>query len=532
MATSSSRYTIPGSERAPLPGARSVGAVTPQERIEVSVRVRAKPGAKEPDEALGDTPLAARRYLSREEWAAAHGADTQDLAKVAAFAHAHGLVVVDSNAPRRTVVLSGTATQMEAAFGVKLEQFEHDAGTYRGRSGTISVPGDLAGIVEGVFGLDNRPQAKPHFQVLESSEGAVATRAASASFTPPQLATLYSFPTGVDGSGQCIGIIELGGGFRPADLTTYFASLKLPAPNVKTISVDGGRNAPTTANSADGEVMLDIEVAAGIAPKATIAVYFAPNTGKGFLDAITTAVHDATNKPSVISISWGGPESTWTAQAMTQYDQAIRAAASMGVTVCCAAGDNGSGDGLTDGKVHVDFPASSPNALGCGGTRLTASGHAIANESVWNDDPKTSATGGGVSTFFPLPTYQKSANVPPASGSTKTGRGVPDVAGNADPNSGYQVRVDGKNMVIGGTSAVAPLWAGLIALMNQKLGKPVGYLNPLLYGSLAGKGVFNDIREGNNGSYAARAGWDPCTGWGSPIGTKLLQALSGGAPPA
>jgi len=151
---------------------------------------------------------------------------------------------------------------------------------------------------------------------------------------------------------------------------------------------------------------------------------------------------------------------------------------------------------------------------------------------VWNDDPKTSATGGGVSTFFPLPTYQKSANVPPASGSTKTGRGVPDVAGNADPNSGYQVRVDGKNMVIGGTSAVAPLWAGLIALMNQKLGKPVGYLNPLLYGSLAGKGVFNDIREGNNGSYAARAGWDPCTGWGSPIGTKLLQALSGGAPPA
>jgi kumamolisin len=515
-----------------MPGARSVGAVTPQERIEVSVRVRAKPGAKESDEALGDTPPAARRYLSREEWAAAHGADAQDLAKVAAFAHAHGLVVVDSNAPRRTVVLSGTATQMEAAFGVKLEQFEHDAGTYRGRSGTISVPGDLAGIVEGVFGLDNRPQANPHFQVLESSEGAVATRAASASFTPPQLATLYGFPTGVDGSGQCIALIELGGGFRPADLTTYFTSLKLPVPNVKAISVDGGRNAPTTANSADGEVMLDIEVAAGIAPKATIAVYFAPNTGKGFLDAITTAVHDATNKPSVISISWGGPESTWTPQAMTQYDQAIRAAASMGVTVCCAAGDNGSGDGVADGKAHVDFPASSPNALGCGGTRLTASGHAIANESVWNDNPKTSATGGGVSTFFPLPTYQKSANVPPASGSTKTGRGVPDVAGNADPNSGYQVRVDGKNMIIGGTSAVAPLWAGLIALMNQKLGKPVGYLNPLLYGSLAGKGVFNDIREGNNGSYAARAGWDPCTGWGSPIGTKLLQALSGGAPPA
>jgi len=529
MATS--RHLVPGSERESIAGARSIGPVAPHERIEVSVLVRPKPGARAPEETLGDQLLRDRSYPSRDSYAAAHGAAAEDLAKVAAFAHAHALVVVESNAARRTVVLSGTATQMAAAFDVRLHQYEHDQGTYRGRSGPISVPADLAGIVEGVFGLDDRPQATPHFQILEPTSGAIVARAATASFTPPQLAKLYDFPTGADGSGECIGIVELGGGFRPADLKTYFTALKLPVPTVKAVSVDGGRNAPSTADSADGEVMLDIEVAAALAPKATIVVYFAPNTSKGFLDAITTAVHDATNKPSVLSISWGASESTWTAQAMTQFDQAFRDAAAMGVTVCCAAGDNGSSDAVKDGKPHVDFPASSPYALGCGGTKLTASGSAITNEVVWNENAKTSATGGGVSAFFALPTWQKKAKVPALAGGGKAGRGVPDVAGDADPNTGYQVRVDGKNLVIGGTSAVAPLWAGLVALCNQKLGRPIGYLNPLLYGSLVGKGLFRDIREGNNGSYEARAGWDPCTGWGTPIGAKLLRALGGATPP-
>ena len=523
-----SRFTLPGSERKPMPGARAKGPVLPDERIEVSVRVRAKPGARDLDAggALGDQPPAQRSYLSRDEFAARHGAAAADLAKVSAFAKAHGLVVVESSAPRRTVVLSGSAKAMSDAFGVVLKQFDHEGGSYRGRTGTVSVPAELADIVEGVFGLDNRPQASPHFQVLGTVPGVAVERAANASFTPPQLARLYDFPTGVDGSGQCIALIELGGGFKPADISAYFTGLKLPVPSVKAIGVDGGRNAPTNANSADGEVMLDIEVAAAIAPKASIAVYFAPNTNQGFLDAITTAVHDSVNKPSVISISWGGAESTWTAQAMTQFDQAFQAAAAMGVTVCCAAGDNGSADGVSDNKPHVDFPASSPYALGCGGTRVTATGPSIGSEVVWNDNAETSATGGGVSGFFAVPAYQKSIKLPTVAGSKKTGRGVPDVAGDADPNSGYRVRVDGQSLVIGGTSAVAPLWAGLVALLNQKLGKPVGYLNPLLYGSLAGSGTCRDVVSGNNGSYMAGPGWDACTGWGSPIGSKLLAGLS------
>jgi len=528
----SSRHRIPGSEREPLAGARSLGPVAPQERIEVSVLVRARPGARAPEEAIGDRLPRERSYPSRDAYAAQHGAAADDLAKVVAFAHAHSLAVVEESAARRTVVLSGSAAQMAAAFDVRLQQYEHDGGTYRGRSGAVSVPGELAGVVEGVFGLDDRPQATPHFQVLEPTSDAIVARAVTASFTPPQLARLYHFPTGVDGSGECIAIVELGGGFRPADLKAYFAALKLAVPTVRSVSVDGGRNAPSNADSADGEVMLDIEVAAAIAPKAKIVVYFAPNTTKGFLDAITTAVHDTTHKPSVISISWGGPESTWTQQAMTQFDQAFRDAAAMGVTVCCAAGDNGSGDGVSDGRPHVDFPASSPYALGCGGTKVTATDGAIASEVVWNENARTSATGGGVSAFFALPAWQKKAKVPTLATSGRSGRGVPDVAGDADPATGYRIRVDGKNLVIGGTSAVAPLWAGLVALCNQQLGRPVGYLNPLLYGSLAGKGLFHDVREGTNGSYHARAGWDPCTGWGSPIGTKLLHALAGAEPPA
>jgi kumamolisin len=389
------------------------------------------------------------------------------------------------------------------------------------------VPAELADIVEGVFGIDDRPAAKPHFQRRKTAAG-LQPHAAGGSFTPPELAKLYNFPAGLDGSGQCIGIIELGGGYRTADINAYFQSLGLAVPNVKTVRVDNARNHPTTSDSADGEVMLDIEVAAAIAPKALIAVYFAPNTDKGFLDALTLAIHDTVNKPSVISISWGSAEANWTDQAKTSFDQALQTAAALGVTVCCASGDNGSGDGETDGKAHVDFPASSPSALGCGGTKLVASGTTITSETVWNENPTSSASGGGVSDFFPVPTYQTTSGIPPsANPDDHTGRGVPDIAGDADPATGYQVRVDGQEFVIGGTSAVAPLWAGLIALMNQKLGHPVGFLNPLLYGSLAGKGGVHDITSGNNGAYSAKTGWDPCTGLGSPVGAELLHALGG-----
>ena len=519
------RVPISGSERQAAAGAIPVGPVRDDERVEVTILLRSKSTHSAPrgGGVDDDTSPCRRRYLTREEHAAAYGADPADLARVAAFAQASGLAVVEQSEARRSIVLTGPAVAMQAAFQVELQQFRHERFTYRGRVGTVSVPADLAEVIEGVFGLDNRPQAQSHLR--RAAEPAVGAKA-STSFTPVAIAALYGFPTGVDGAGECIGIIELGGGFRPADLTTYFNGLSISAPQVVAVSVDQGQNTPTTADGADGEVMLDIEVAGAVAPGSRIAVYFAPNTDQGFLDAVTTAIHDTVNKPSVVSISWGSAESTWTAQAMTQFDQAFQAAAAMGVTICVAAGDNGSSDGVADGAPHVDFPASSPNALACGGTSLTASGSTIASEVVWNDGSSGGATGGGVSATFALPTYQGKAGVPTISGTSTTGRGVPDVCGNADPASGYQVLVDGQSMVVGGTSAVAPLWAGLVALMNQQLGRPVGFLNPLLYGSLAGQGLLNDIVSGSNGAYAAAPGWDACTGWGSPRGAALSQALA------
>jgi kumamolisin len=537
-----SRKVLDSSERRPLAAARAIGPVPRDERFEVTVRVRRRTpiaqlaaGGQHADAAPGK-----RKYISREDYAAKHGADPADIEKIERFAREHGLVVVGSSGARRSVFLSGTAAQFEAAFGTKIEHYECDGGTYRGRTGKLSVPADIADLVEGVFGIDDRPAARPHFQRAgRAPAGFAAPHAANAPFTPPQLAKLYDFPADADGTGQCIALIELGGGYRAADITAYFKALGLAKPKVTAVRVDGAQNHPTNADSADGEVMLDIEVAAAVAPKAHIAVYFAPNTDKGFLDAITMAIHDDTNKPSVISISWGNPEKNWTHQAMTSFDAAFQTAAALGVTICAAAGDAGSGDenpddlaqiGETpDGLAHADFPASSPFALGCGGTKVTASAGKIAAEVVWNEDPKRSATGGGVSDMFPLPSYQGGAGVPASANANKhKGRGVPDVAGDADPATGYRTRVDGEEGVIGGTSAVAPLWAGLIALCNQKLPAPAGFINPLLYGPGGGKSVCRDVTQGNNGAYHAKAGWDPCTGWGSPEGTKLLALLKGG----
>ncbi len=364
---------------------------------------------------------------------------------------------------------------------------------------------------------------------MSSATPPAAKTSAASSFTPPQLGALYQFPQGTTAAGQTIGIIELGGGYRTADITAYFKSLGQTAPSVTAVSVDGGKNSPSNANGADGEVMLDIEVAASIAQGAKLAVYFAPNTDQGFIDAISTAIHDATNKPSVISISWGGPESSWTTQAINALDSVCQGAAALGITITVAAGDNGSTDGGTGD--NVDFPASSPHVLACGGTKLIASGSTISSEVVWNEQASNEgATGGGVSNVFPLPSWQASANVP-APTVSGGGRGVPDVAGDADPTTGYTVRVDGQTLVIGGTSAVAPLWAGLIALSNQQNGTTAGLLQPAIYAAKASS-AFNDITQGNNGTFSAGPGWDACTGLGSPIGSKLIQLLgaaSGGA---
>ncbi|GAB3561933.1 S53 family peptidase [Spirosoma luteolum] len=517
---------LPGSEKQVPEAVRAMPA-DPDARLDVTVRIKRR------------TSLAPRltteesntEPISRSDYARHYGASPAVIRQIAAFAAASGLTVTMRSTGRRMVQLRGTVQQMSRAFGVALADYERADGTvFRGRSGPIYVPASLVDAIEGVFGLDNRPQAHTHFQIYEPSVPGVANpRAVATSFTPPQLARLYNYPTGVTGKGQCIALIELGGGFRTADITAYFKGLGLKVPSVKAVSVDGGANTPGDASGADGEVMLDIEVAAGIAPEAKVVVYFAPNTDNGFLDAITTALHDSRNKPSVISISWGAAEKNWTPQSLNSYNQAFQTAVALGVTICAAAGDTGSDDSVGDKKAHVDFPSSSPFVLACGGTKLTVNDGVITSEVVWHES-STSATGGGISDVFDRPDYQAGAAVPPSVNDGKRlGRGVPDVAAVADPVTGYAVRVDGQNLVIGGTSAVAPLMAGLVALINQQRGKAAGFIHPQLYEN---PGVFRDITQGNNTTvaggkgYSAGPGWDACTGLGVVDGQKLASLLT------
>jgi len=512
------RVALAGSERALVTAAEEVGPVASDQRTQVTVHLRRCAGR------VAHAQGKALPRVSYSRFADQYGADSADIKLVEDFAHHAGLTIVESSRAKRRVVLSGTVDALAAAFEAKGVANYRSAGsshTYRARTGELTIPTELEGVVIAVLGLDTRPVAKPHFRIK-------ANQAATKSFTPLQLAELYNFPKGLTGKGQTIAIIELGGGYSTADLQKYFDQLSVRQPSVVAISVDGGQNSP--GSDADGEVMLDIEVAGAVAPEADIAVYFAPNTDQGFIDAVANAAHDETRKPSVISISWGGPEDSWTQQSQTAMNAALQDAATLGVTVTVAAGDGGSSDGVGDGKLHVDFPAASPYALACGGTTLTANGTSIESETVWNETANSEgATGGGVSTVFALPAYQKSAKVPTQPQTKFKGRGVPDVAGNADPSTGYQVLVNGQNTVYGGTSAVAPLWAGLVALLNEQYGTSVGFLNPQLYPLT--ESTFRDISTGNNddsglGSYSARSGWDACTGLGSPNGAALLSALT------
>lgn len=528
---------VSGSERSSVHDAVEIGPVDPHETIELAIVLRPNPESSQSLKQVIDYLASVkyvkdRSYLTRPEFASrSFGSSDDDLQLATQFVLENGLKILYTSATRRTILVSGGSSNLSDIFGVTMRRYHHpvEKVEFRGRTGPVFVPIELSGIVQAVLGFDSRPQARTHFRPL------IPGQQAFSSYTPAQVAQLYDFPLTTVGSGQSIGIIELGGGFVQSDLETYFSSLGIKTPRITAVSVDGGANSPTGDPSGpDGEVMLDIEVAGSIAPEAQITVYFAPNTDKGFLDAVTTAIHDQQNKPSVISISWGSSENTWTSQALQAFNQAFQDSSTLGITVCAAAGDSGSSDGQTDGLAHVDFPSSSPFVLGCGGTRLLSAEGSITSEVVWNDESLGGgATGGGVSDVFSLPVWQQQIGVPPsANPGNHVGRGVPDVSGDADPATGYQVRVDGQNKVFGGTSAVAPLWASLFALLGEKLGKAVGYANPIFYDKLvtiqSGAEIergFDDITLGNNGAYSAGVGWDACSGLGSPAGQKLLVAL-------
>jgi kumamolisin len=514
------------SQRRPRVGASRVGAADPKEKLSVTIRVRRRPGAPAlPDPTTGARP----KVISHERFAAEYGAAQSDLDQVTAFAKENGLAVVESSAPRRTIKLAGTVAQMNRAFGVDLGLYKSPTETYRGREDAVHLPANLAPIVEGVFGLDNRRMAR------RAAANPTPTTSALP-LTPPQVATLYNFPTPFSATGQTIGLLEFGGGYATKDIQAFFNGLGLTAPALTAVAVDGVSNSP--GSDADVEVALDIDVSGGVAQGAQIAVYFAPWTEQGWVDIVTTAIHPDAGQPtpSVLSISWGWPEMesadglSWTQAAIDAVSATFQEASALGITIFVASGDHGSSCGLAGTRAYVSYPGSDPWITSCGGTLISDVSGSSFTEDTWQDNNGW-ATGGGISdAFTPPPAWQANAKLPGSVNDGHQGRGVPDVAGNADGASGYDLgKVDGQATgPVGGTSAVAPLYAGMVAILNAQLGAPVGYLNPILY---ANPSVCRDIADnisnatGNAPGYISGVGWDACTGWGSMNGSALLAAI-------
>jgi kumamolisin len=563
---------IPGSKISAVAGAKQLQPTDEAKKIRLSIYVRQNPhrvgiGRRRLEKLRAALPHE-RRYLNSEEFNKLFGADPSDLDAVVKWATTNKLTIIDRSVPMRRVQVEGTIKDVQSAFAVDLHEYEHPVfGQFRGREGEIQIASELGGVVTGVFGLDTRPVGKS-FRRRANRSAVPATEikamvgpkkrtilAATANqfpgaFFPPQVAKLYNYPTQVDGTGQNVAIFAFNGtgpdprgGYSLPALKNYFEQvLGATTPSITDVVVHGpgntpGPDTPASENQGDstGEVMLDTCVVGSVAPGASIFMYFTEFTAKGWIDAIHQAITDE-NNISIISISYGnpenGPQSAWTPMAVHAVNVAFAAAAAKGITICCASGDSGSSDGLP--SPHVDFPASSPNVLGVGGTTLVASTgtppQQISSERVWNKLAQGhGATGGGISAVFSKPAFQNGVAVPPSVVPPHfIGRGVPDVAGVADPATGVIVMtIGGQNLEqIGGTSASAPIWASLIARLNQALQTPCGYLNAVLYTKCA-TGVLRDVIRGNNGAYAAKVGWDACTGLGSPNGQKLLAALSG-----
>ncbi|MEM7159400.1 MAG: protease pro-enzyme activation domain-containing protein [Myxococcota bacterium] len=556
-----SRTTIADSERPPLDLAASNDASA--EEFVVSLVLRAGgegsglPTASEMEERArqGAAPL------SYDEFTRQYGASDDDVAKVRDFAQAHGLSVGTVDRTSAVVDVAGSVDRLANAFNVDLKKLVGDNGEFLHHTSPASVPSELAGIVGFAFGLSGQPtqrgRASLHHRPTTDDD---TTPQATPSYTTSRLAEIYDFPP-LDGSGQVAGIIELAGGYQLSDIKAYLDELGLPMPTI----VNVGPNERSQDFVSNLEVTMDLAIVASLAPKSTVVVYNANSKDYSFSDyyeIFRTAVFDRVNKPKVLSNSWSWPEVEGikpNPAERKQFEELFIKAALLGITICSSSGDSGSLVTNLKGRIlaRTSFPVTSPMILGCGGTTLLAKDDDV-HETVWNSMAETlvieesegsqgsnangMSTGGGVSRDVALPRFQSEARVPPqvtrkwvdgvlTPPVTFAGRGVPDVAANADLNTGYKYIYEGQAVTGGGTSASAPLWTGLFTRINQGLERPCGYVTPLLYHFQTevtdGPSVFRPIDRGSNGAYEAHPGdrWNPCTGLGVPIGTRLLAAL-------
>ena len=577
-----SRY-IPSEKKAPAFGVLK-GEVSPIAEMEATVMLKSKSSGLAMDRALKRIELGRAEYYSDAKFAEKFGASEQSLTEITKFAEQHKLTVAEADLRSGRVVLKGKAGDFSSAFQTRLQEYQTPSGsTFRAREGSLAVPDKIQRNIEGIFGLDDRPQARsyaislaeleakankakpPSPLVPENVAGKSAipdvkrtipetSRAdapkvdapkvdapkadtpkpnpqipadAKKGYLPNEVADAYNFPTKNMGEGSSVAIIQLGGGMDLVNEAAFYKAHGLPEPKIKVISVGGVKTKTGVELAADREVSLDSQIVGAIAPKADQKVIFGPNSDKGFIDTITRGTFaEAGERPTTsISISWGAPEETWTKQGLTGMNQAFKKAALKGISIFAAAGDDGALDKAPSGRFNVDYPAADPHVTAAGGTRLEIGADGkIKSERVWNG---SGATGGGVSEQFAVPEYQKGIEIPANANKTgKPGRGVPDISGNADPATGWRIRVNGVEDIIGGTSASAPMFAALDARLSGELGKSVGPWNPFLYKSgKANAPFYNDIIGGDNNGYPTVKGWDATTGWGSVNGQMMLEAL-------
>jgi kumamolisin len=512
------------------------------EQLTITLMIRRKQGHPKlkPEAVIVDQ----KSRPSRDAFAAAHGADPRELEAVAAFAKSAGFDVLETDAARRSVIVRGSVATINKAFDTQLNNYRYEAGNYRSHDGELKLPSHIADYIEAVVGLTNRKVPAVHFSTIAAQRKRdLLDPANTRPLTPGQVAALYKFPPG-DGAGQTIGLYEMEtgsgpAGYEPSDIAATMTALgNLPLPNIIDVPVDGTGN----SGRSDGETGLDITVAAAIAPKATIAVYFAGAEVQNMIHALQEMVHPkgADPIPSIISISYGwGPDDldtpTFSDSEWAQFTQLFEDAATNKITVFVSSGDSGAYVSSPT-QAQVNYPGSEVWVTSCGGTTVGNVSGSSFDEWVWNDIGAAGpgATGGGVSARFEVPSYQSAASVPVRNGTGQRGRGIPDISGNASENSGYLQVIDGSPpQAVGGTSAVAPLYAGLIARINANNGSPAGYLNPVLYKlpSSAFRDIVGAPGPANNDfkrveGYPAGVGWDACTGLGSVNGQALQTALA------
>jgi len=547
MAIPRGYVVLKGSTHPHPKGHKKLRATKGSQQITVTLVLRRRQGAEKLLELNDFSKSRAKPALvSRAQFASANGADPADIKQVEDFAKQFGLRVEATHPARRTVVLSGSVDAFNKAFALKLNDYSSARGSYRSHDGPVNVPAALSKIVKAVVGLTNREVDARRYSTARRQNPSDPPN--TQPLTPQQVATLYNFPTG-DGSGQTIGIYEMTtrdgpAGYTVQDISDTMQSFggNLSVPQVIDVPVDGVSN----SGKSDGETGLDITIASAIAQGAKIVVYFTGGTAQNIVHALGRMVHPNPGDPvpTILSISygWGADDPSADSFSPSQYaalSDLFQDAANLSITVLVSSGDTGACVQNTT-QAQTSYPATDPWVTACGGTTIGNINGASFDEFVWNDTGRAGpgATGGGVSARFPLPDYQKKAGVPKRIGTGKVGRGVPDIAGNASENSGYNQYINGQSGPVGGTSAVAPLYAGLIALINANLGYAVGFINPLLYN--AGAALFRDIL-GTPGpasnsfaavkGYPAGPGWDACTGWGSLKGAALQNALKAAGKP-